>query len=154
MRGQVFIPNPSNMTIELGTVTQNVFVDDKKIGIATIPNLKLVPGDNLVPMSTVADQAAVILAITSKYPSGDLPVTIIGNTSVNAKGEHLPYFEKALQANVMHTTLKLGAALKAAGLDLGGIGGSPSSSSPSSSSSAAPSSIPSAVAPPTGPAPA
>jgi hypothetical protein len=140
------------MTIELGTVSQNVYVDDKSIGTATIPNLKLVPGDNLVPMSSIADQAAVILAITTKYPTGDVPVTIIGNSSVNAKGEHLTYFEKALQANVMKTTLKLGAALKAAGLDLGAIGGSPSSSKPSSTSSAATSSIPSAVAPPTGPA--
>jgi hypothetical protein len=143
MRGQVFIPNPSPMTIELGTVSQNVFVDGKSIGVATIPNLTLKPGDNLVPMSSASDQAAVIVAITSKYPDGNLPVTIIGNSSVNAKGEHLVYFEKALAANKMTTTLKLGAALKAAGLDL---------SPPSSSSSSAPSSISSAVPPPTGPA--
>lgn len=160
MRGQVYIPNPSPMTITLGNVTQEVYVGDQHIGQATIPNLILKPGDNLVPMSSVSNQATVISLITTKYPTGDLPVTIIGNSSTYG-GQHLPYFEKALQANKMQTTLALGAALKAIGLDLSKTGpGSSSSSSPSSSSSssspsgtAAPPSTSSAIPPPTGPAP-
>ncbi|KAF2435655.1 hypothetical protein EJ08DRAFT_283996 [Tothia fuscella] len=161
MRGQVFIPNPSPMTLQLGLVTQDVFVGDIKIATATIPDLILRPGDNLVPMSSVSDQAKVISLISTKYPDGKLPVTIIGNSTIFA-GQHLPYFESALQANRMQTTLTLGPALKAIGLDvtkLGGSGGastnssSTSASSPSPLTSAAP--VVSSIIPPkTGPTPA
>jgi ethanolamine utilization protein EutA (predicted chaperonin) len=145
MRAQVFIPNPSPMTIELGTVNQTVSVDGKQIAVATIPNLKLVPGDNLIDMRSASNQAAVLLAISNKYTDGVLPVTIVGDKSINSAGEELVYFSKALQSNVMTTNLTLGPALKAAGIDIVKPLGS------SSSSSAAPSSVPSAVPPPAGP---
>jgi len=146
MRGQVFIPNPSPMTIDMGTVTQNVMVGDTSIGLATIPNLVLHPGDNLVDMTSASNQAAVISLITSKYPDGNLPVTITGNNSTR-NGVDLPYFTAALKQQVLHTTLSLGPALKAVGLDLSSLsGGGGSKTSPSSSSTVAP--LPSSSAAP------
>src|ERR1700760_3218673 len=103
MRGQVYIPNPSPMTIQMGTVTQNIFVEGKQIGVATIPNLQLKPGDNLIPMQSVSDQGTVISLITTKYKEENLQIDIVGNSSIY-NGQHLPYFEKALQANKMSTT--------------------------------------------------
>jgi len=128
MRGQVYIPNPSPMTIQMGTVTQNIFVEGKQIGVATIPNLQLKPGDNLIPMQSVSDQPAVISLISTKYKDGNLPIEIVGNSSIY-NGQHLPYFEKALQANKLSTTLQLGSALKAIGLDLSLMGSSGGGSS-------------------------
>jgi hypothetical protein len=144
MRAQVFIPNPSPMTIQLGDVSQDVYVGDTKIATALIPNLELKPGDNLIPMSSIADQPKVIGLISTQFKDGNVPVDIKGNSSIY-KGQHLPYFEAALRAQTLHTTLNLGPALKAIGLDVTKLGGSGSSSGSSSSSvpSSSPSSAPS-----------
>jgi hypothetical protein len=131
MKGQVYIPNPSPMTIEMGTVTQNVYVGDTMIGVATIPELTLKPGDNLVNMSSAANQATVIGLIATKYTNGKLPVRIVGNNST-VNGQEIPYFTSALKSQTLNTTLDLGPALKAAGLDLSsglGIGSTTASSS-------------------------
>lgn len=163
MRAQVFIPNPSPMTIQLGDVTQDVYVGETKIATALIPNLELKPGDNLIPMSSVSDQAKVIGLISTQYKDGNLPVSIKGNSSV-FNGQHLPYFEAALRAQTLQTTLSLGPALKLIGLDVTKLGGGGSSSG--SSSSSAPSSsgalpstsstpvVSSIVPPPSAPTPA
>jgi hypothetical protein len=161
MRAQVFIPNPSPMTIQLGDVTQDVYVGDQKIATALIPNLELKPGDNLIPMSSISDQAKVIGLISTQFKDGMVPVDIKGNSSI-FNGQHLPYFEAALRAQTLHTTLNLGPALKGIGLDISKIGGGGSSgtSSSGSSSSALPSTSPSSapvvssiVPPPSAPTP-
>ena len=68
-------------------------------------------------MRSTVDQAAVIKALTTTYQNGMLPIDIVGNSSVY-DGQHLPYFEKALQGLTQHVVLDVGSALKAAGLDL------------------------------------
>jgi hypothetical protein len=135
MRGQVFIPNPSPITIEMGTITQNVYVGDTLIGITTIPELILKPGDNLVNMTSAANQLTVLGLITTKYPDGKLPVRIVGNNST-VNGEDIPYYTAALKSQTLETTLDVGAALVAAGIDL--TGSSASGSSSSSSAAIAP----------------
>jgi hypothetical protein len=130
MKAQVFIPNPSSMTIEMGTITQNVYVGDTMIGVATIPDLVLKPGDNLVDMTSAANQAIVIGLITTKYLNGKLPVRIVGNNST-VNGQDIPYFTAALKSQELNTTLDLGPALAAAGLGAlsGGTGTNTASSS-------------------------
>jgi hypothetical protein len=117
LNGQIYIPNPSPITITMGTVTQNVYVDGQLIGLSTIPDLTLVPGDNLLQMSSTSDTNAVLNFVTTKYTDGKLPITIRGNSSV-VNGYHLPYYEKALQDTIISTTLDLGPALTALGLNL------------------------------------
>lgn len=131
MHGVVYLPNPSPLTLTMGTVIQNVFVGDEQIGVTTIPNLTLKPGDNYVPMTTVSNQTAVINLIATKYTSGSLPVIIKG-VNATSNGQLLPYFSQALQSNVMATTLDLTAALKAIGLDVTAFG------KPSTTTTAAP----------------
>lgn len=117
MHGQIYINNPSPISISMGTVTQNIFVDGQNIGLATIPDLSLVPGDNLIPMTSASNQSAVLELVTTKYTDGVLPVSIVGNSSIY-DGTHIAYFEKALGENRINTTLDLGPALVAIGLNI------------------------------------
>ncbi|KAL9100412.1 MAG: hypothetical protein Q9163_004210 [Psora crenata] len=122
MVGEVYIPNPSDMTLSMGNVTftnllpATASTPSTPIGTSTLANLVLVPGNNTVPMRATVNQTLVIQAIATVYTNGMLPVDIVGESSVY-DGQHLPYFEKALQGLTQHVTLNVGAALKAAGID-------------------------------------
>lgn len=105
----------------MGTVIQDIYVGDKKIGVTTIPDLTLKPGDNLVPMKTTSDQTAVISLISTQYKNGKLPVVIKGNSSTSLSGQKLDYFTAALKSNDMKTTLDLKEPLKAIGLDISAL---------------------------------
>jgi hypothetical protein len=115
--GQVYIPNPTPITIQMGTVVQNVYVDGQMIGVSTIQDLTLRPGDNLLDMTSTSDTTTVLGLIGSKYTDGILPVTIIGNSSM-VNGQHLTYYEYALQNTVISTTLDLSGPLTALGVNL------------------------------------
>ncbi|KAL8885457.1 MAG: hypothetical protein Q9215_006697, partial [Flavoplaca cf. flavocitrina] len=52
MLGTVSIPNPSILTLTMGNVTLNNYVDGTFIGTSLLPNLTLRPGENLVEMES------------------------------------------------------------------------------------------------------
>ena len=122
MLGQLSIPNPSVLTLSMGNVTFNNFLPATgsaprtAIGTSMLNDLTLKPGDNTVSMRSIINQTLVIGAVASTYKDGMLPVEITGNSSVY-NGQHLPYFEKALQGLTQKVTLNVGAALKEAGVD-------------------------------------
>lgn len=128
MVGNVSIPNPTVMTLTMGNLTFNNLLPGNPptyLGISHIDNLVLAPGPNVVPMRSTVDQSLVLNAIGTKYTDGMLPVIITGNSSVY-EGEHLPYFEKPLQALVQNVTLDVGAAMQALGFgaeELAQLGG-------------------------------
>ncbi|KAG8531396.1 uncharacterized protein KY384_003025 [Bacidia gigantensis] len=136
MVGTVLLPNPSVLTIAMGNVTftnylpASPFTNNTRIpiGISTLNDLVLVPGDNHVPMRSQINQTLVIGAIAKQYKDGMMPVEIVGNTSVY-DGQHLTYFEKALQGLTQKVTLNVGKALQDAGVDASTLaalgGGSP-----------------------------
>ena len=133
MIGEVYIPNPSILTLTMGNVTFNNTIPATKsqpatfIGTSTINDLVLGPGNNTVPMRSVINQTLVIEALATTYKTGILPVDIVGVSSVY-DGQHLPYYEKALQSLTQHISLDVGSALKEVGVDpasLAGLGGSP-----------------------------
>lgn len=115
--GNVIIPNPSVMTLELGNVTMNLSIDDKAIGIAVLKDLVLKPGTNNSTLTCKVEQLDVIEFITKKYKDGVIPLDIIGNSSVR-NGEHLEYFEEAIKSNTIKIKLALGPALRAIGLNI------------------------------------
>ncbi|CAG8975707.1 hypothetical protein HYALB_00009114 [Hymenoscyphus albidus] len=97
LSGFAFIPNPSNMTIEMGNVTLSLSTDKAGIvGNTTIENFTIRPGDNSLPMSGTMDQMKVVSALDN----GFLDLKIRGS-SVIFNGEHIPYYEKALSDNVL-----------------------------------------------------
>jgi LEA14-like dessication related protein len=113
--GNITIPNPSVMTLDLGNVTMNLAIDGTSIGYTLIPNLILVPGDNKVPMQSKVDQLKIISLIKSKYTNAIVPLEIVGNSSV-ANGEHLTYYEAAIKSNTIKLDLNVGPALNAIGI--------------------------------------
>jgi hypothetical protein len=117
MNGTVSIPNQSVLTLDLGNVTMDLSVQGTPIGQTVLPNLVLKPGSNIVPMRSTVNQSLVIGLVTSKFNDGLLPVDIVGNSSVS-NGQHLPYYEAAIQGNPMHVTLDVGSALAALGLNI------------------------------------
>ena len=114
MIGMVYIPNPTVMTLSMGNVTFSNHIQGTYIGISTLENLVLAPGNNTVPMRSVINQTIVATKLATDFKNGLVPVDITGNSSVY-NGQHLPYFEKALQALTNNITLNVGEALANAG---------------------------------------
>jgi hypothetical protein len=117
--GNVHVPNPSVMTLDLGNVTMDLSVDGKAIGSSLIPNLLLKPGPNVFPLQSKVDQLIVLGLVTSKYTNGILPVDIVGNSSVR-NGEHLTYYEDALRSNAIKLDLNVADALAAINIKVNG----------------------------------
>ena len=98
------------------------------MGITTLRDLTLVPGNNTIPMRSTVNQSLVLSQIVENYQNGNLPISIMGNSSVY-EGQHLVYFEKALSSVTQHVTLDVGKALMDIGVNtsaLAGGGGLPS----------------------------
>jgi len=116
--GNVHIPNPSVMTLDLGNVTMNLFLDGKPVGYSLIPNLVLKPGPNVLPMQSRVDQLAILGLVQSKYKNAVIPLEISGNSSINSNGEHLPYYEAAIKANTIKVDLNIAPALAGIGINI------------------------------------
>lgn len=113
--GTVSIPNPSVVSVELGTVTLDMSVAGTPVGVATIEDLVLKPGNNLFEMRAVTNQTAVVTLIFTDYKDGILPIDVVGNTTT-FNDQSLPYYEKALQSNKLRLNLDVIDALERAGL--------------------------------------
>ena len=117
MVGNVSIPNPTVMTLTMGNVTfftslsATTSSPPVPIGNVSIDNLTLTPGSNILPMRAQVDQGTVIGALLNTYHDGMVPMDIVGNTAMY-NGQHLPYFEAALQGLTQHVTLDVGSAIK------------------------------------------
>jgi len=70
------------------------------VGIATILDMTLRPGDNNLPLTAVMNQTGVLSSLDTA--TGIVSLEILGDSSVR-NGEHLAYFETALKV----TPLKL-----------------------------------------------
>ncbi|EEQ32924.1 hypothetical protein McanMca71_003657 [Microsporum canis] len=112
MKGDVFIPNPSVLTLAMGNLTLDLSIDGHPIGTSILNDVIIKPGNNTIPMLANADLAYVLkqTGMGSKYSNGIVPVTIIGNSSV-ANGKELPYYTKALAANTLKVNLNIPAIL-------------------------------------------
>lgn len=117
MIGNVSIPNPSVMTLELGNVTMNLSVDGEAIGTSLLPDMVLKPGENILPMQSTVKQLTVVRIIKQKYHNGIIPLEIKGNSSIY-NGEHLSYYEEAIRNNLIKLDLDVGPALEAIGIEL------------------------------------
>ncbi|KAH9879311.1 hypothetical protein J1614_002750 [Plenodomus biglobosus] len=116
--GNVFIPNPSVMTLDLGNVTMNLAVDGRAIGYSLIPNLILKPGDNVLPMQSRVDQLTILGLVQSTYKNAILPIEIVGNSSIGSNGQHLTYYEDAIKSNTILLELNIASALAGIGINI------------------------------------
>jgi hypothetical protein len=111
------------MTLDLGNVTMNLFVDSKSIGYSFIPNLILRPGDNKYPLQGHVEQLTILGLVISNYTDAVLPIDIVGNSSVKY-GEHLIYYEDAIKSNTIRLNLDIGPALAGIGINITNSGSS------------------------------
>ncbi|KAB8074163.1 hypothetical protein BDV29DRAFT_125796 [Aspergillus leporis] len=105
--GQVLIPNPSVLTIDLGNVTLGLSVNGTSIGESYINDLVLKPGDNTLAMRAKVDQLTV-LSVAKNYKDMVVPLEVTGsdNSSVY-NGQVLSYFSKALSSNKLAVDLNI-----------------------------------------------
>jgi len=115
LHGFVSIPNPSVLTLEIGNATFNTLFNDSSIGLATIPNMYLIPGDNSLPIRANVSQLAVLSAVTSEpyCANGTLPLQFVGESVIN-HGQYLSYFEQGLSEHKQPVTINATADLDAA----------------------------------------
>ena len=81
------------------------------IGTASLSNVTLSPGNNTLPLRSITNETLVLGLVQANpaYLKG-LPVDIaIRNSTVN--GVEIPYFTRALQANVLHVSLDVAQAI-------------------------------------------
>ncbi|CBX95329.1 hypothetical protein IAQ61_004149 [Plenodomus lingam] len=116
--GNVSIPNPSVMTLDLGNVTMNLAVDGRSIGYSLIPNLVLRPGNNVLPMQSRVDQLTILGLVQSTYRNAVLPIEIVGNSSIASNGQHLTYYEDAIKGNTIRLDLNVASALAQIGINV------------------------------------
>lgn len=109
LSADVFLPNPSVLTLEMGTVTLNLFVDGTQIGTSILDDVVLPPGGATFNMHGESD-TQLVFKLLNKYPKLILPVDITGNKSV-VNGVEIPYFGEVLASNTLHTDMNLKAAL-------------------------------------------
>lgn len=110
------IPNPSVLTLALGDVFVDMYVNGTLIANATLPSLELTPGNNTYAMEATTNQTQVALLLQQpEYHCGVLPVEIAGNRSV-FDGQVLPYYTGALQSATMRTDFDIRPTLEEAGL--------------------------------------
>lgn len=113
--GTISIPNPTVISIELGTVTLDMSVAGTPVGKAVIEDMVLKPGNNDFAMRAVTNQTTVVTMIFTDYKDGILPIDVVGNTTT-FNNQSLIYYEKALQANKLRLNLDVIDALERAGL--------------------------------------
>jgi len=109
LSGFAYIPNPSVLTVAMGNVT--LIISTPKAGIlgnSTINDMTLVPGNNTLPMTGILDQNKVLSSMNST--TGIVTLTITGNSSTY-NGQHLTYYESALQSNVLTLDMNVFAVL-------------------------------------------
>ncbi|KAL4749066.1 hypothetical protein BDW72DRAFT_142221 [Aspergillus terricola var. indicus] len=107
--GTVYIPNPSVLQLDMGNLTLDVSLQNGTVlGQSFLNDLVLKPGNNTVEMLANMDQDLLF----SMVLSGErvIPLRIVGNSSVY-NGQEIPYFTKALAANVLTIDLNLTATL-------------------------------------------
>ncbi|KAI9784120.1 MAG: hypothetical protein M1839_002624 [Geoglossum umbratile] len=100
--GTASIPNPSYLTLQMGNVTYDLYANNTHIGTSLMPNLTLKPGNNTVDMQSTVD--LLLVAKLATPTAGILHLEVRGNSSVY-NGQHLPYYEAAIQSNPMHIVL-------------------------------------------------
>lgn len=96
------------MTLELGNVEMDFTVNGTSIGNATMPNLTLTPGDNIVNMqATVYELVVVGLVLGGAATSnGTLHVDVHGNRTTY-DGSVVPYYTDALQQTSLQVSLNV-----------------------------------------------
>ncbi|KAJ5752189.1 hypothetical protein N7520_009106 [Penicillium odoratum] len=116
--GNATLPNPSVISLEVGTLILDVKAGDLVIGNATLTDVTLVPGENTFPLRGVLDLktviknlAAVLKAEASAIKAGNLSINAVAK-SVVWNGTLVPYYTDILKELTLTSSIGLGGILK------------------------------------------
>lgn len=98
--GKVTIPNPSVVTIEVGTVKFDMStVEGESMGSGELPNLKLIPGTHQYDFQAKTDLRKLLVVAASAAFKGEKPYLDITGTDVTYNGVHIPWLTSLLSAD-------------------------------------------------------
>lgn len=112
--GNVTLPNPSILTLEIGTIVLDVKSGDLVIGNATIENLTLKPGNHANPMTGILDLGLILRNIgtvladqgSSIKENGSLSLVSTTRT-VTWNGTQVPYYTTVMSELPLTATLPI-----------------------------------------------
>ncbi|KAL4922905.1 hypothetical protein BDW62DRAFT_4605 [Aspergillus aurantiobrunneus] len=109
------LPNPSVMTLQIGTTILDLKSGDYTLGNATIEDLMLYPGNHSVPVNGIIDLPYLIDNLHSILETqgdalnkGFLRLDTVGR-SVVYDGEEVPYYTEAMQELTLTADVALGS---------------------------------------------
>ncbi|KAF7715338.1 Uncharacterized protein PECH_007249 [Penicillium ucsense] len=116
--GNATLPNPSILTIEIGSIILDIYSGDLVIGNATLNGLTLKPGNNTSPIQgfldlkkIVANLGAVIKSQAAALKSGNLALKTI-TRSVVWNGTEVPYYTQVMHQLPLIAEVSLISVLK------------------------------------------
>lgn len=101
--GNASLPNPSVLTLDIGTIVLDVKSGDLVIGNATLKDITIKPGDNVFPLTGILDIHTMVsnlrevLASQAKaIATGNLALDTV-TRSVTWNGELVPYYTDVMK---------------------------------------------------------
>lgn len=112
------LPNPSVMTLQIGTTVLDLKAGDYTLGNATIDNLILYPGNHSASVRGILDLGylvenlgGILKTQSDALNRGALSLTAVGR-SVTYEGEDVPYYTKVMQELSLTADVSIAALLK------------------------------------------
>lgn len=103
LRGKVNLPNAGALALSLGNITFSVLSGDIKIGLLTVYDVVLLPGDNLRDFEgeiffqeLVPNLAGILDSQKAALAQGAIQLNATGNATI-VNGQHIPYVEAVLK---------------------------------------------------------
>lgn len=101
--GNASLPNPSVLTLDIGTIVLDVKSGDLVIGNATLKDITIKPGDNVFPLTgildihtMVANLREVLASQAKAIATGNLALDTV-TRSVTWNGELVPYYTDVMK---------------------------------------------------------
>ncbi|KAI9934378.1 hypothetical protein ASPWEDRAFT_38053 [Aspergillus wentii DTO 134E9] len=111
------LPNPSVLTLEIGTTVLDLYSGDLLLGNATLDDLFLRPGNHSTPVRGILDLKVLInnlqevLKSQPELKDGYLNLKTIGK-SVHWKGELVPYYTNVMKNLTLTARVPVGGLIK------------------------------------------
>ncbi|KAF4769898.1 hypothetical protein N7455_009314 [Penicillium solitum] len=116
--GNVSLPNPSVLTLDIGTLVLDVKSGDLVIGNATVKDVTIKPGDNVFPLTgildihTMIDNLAEVLASQAKaIKTGNLALDTVTRT-VTWNGTLVPYYTDVMKQLTLTANVPIADLIK------------------------------------------
>lgn len=115
LRGTLWLPNVSQLTLHLGNVSHRAEVAGVAVGTATIDDLRINPGNQTVAYEGQLDAAAVMANLSAVMgavdAAGDMELVVKANRAV-VDGQHIEYLDEVLSQIGVNTKLSVCDAIK------------------------------------------